>query len=901
MACKTVFSFRALFGFAVCACALNAQPLSAATPQKAPLATQAGVFSHQGLDGQSYFALSIRAKSLKKQIAANYDHVILVDTSASQTGEHRKQAFAVVKSYLASLPKGNRVRLFAVDLTAQPLTRGFVLPNSEGLKVAWRSLNRRFPAGATDMLAAITAAADSIDGKRPSSILYVGDGMSTANLIQSSKMKQLLARLSKSRIAVHSYAVGPRQDLQLLGVLAQQTGGLVLFDNADKKQDRPETVGRKLASASVAPIFIPTTIKVNSNLTLLPNKPLPLREDRETIYLAKGKLNAGDVRITVSNAAGQTMTWTVPRKQVVTGHQYLHPLWNRAVQTREIPVSLAGNRLLYATRAEFKNRVDSLVRMGALAIATGQLERAEQIGLAVQKLDPENKQAKAILKAATKQASNNTIALLQAKAAQPPAKAKPTGPAEQKDELTEEAKRRNAILQLLQTSVAQAIQTARQVGPSDADGALGLLKEQLDTILATSRIDQSKRQILIKRLRTTMQEIKTAEEKNQIRIIESLQRAAQKEAQARLIEQIQLDEEDLEVLIDQIAALLEDARHGQDDANEQAEAVARVALDKHPGNGIATAALFVAEASGHIRKAYRMRALRADRFLEVLNQVELSHVPFPDEPPIRWPAAEVWQALTERRKKWASVDLHKNSPAEERILRELKKTTQVQFTDNTLKEALSLLAELHDIPIIAGRDVDLSTFEVKELTIASGITLRSALNLLLEEHDLQYVIVDEVMKIVTAEDADLIKTVRVYPVGDLVIAIPPPGALGGGGLQGGQQGGQFGGQQGGQFGGQQGGQFGGQGGQFGGGLGQFSLPPTKVNFQKQRFNRKPAARKQPVDDAELQGVLDNITGEKTSYNNAFSGQTFAQVIDEQAKPGFRLNNKSLKDLKKKQN
>ncbi len=64
-----------------------------------------------------------------------------------------------------------------------------------------------------------------------------------------------------------------------------------------------------------------------------------------------------------------------------------------------------------------------------------------------------------------------------------------------------------------------------------------------------------------------------------------------------------------------------------------------------------TATVFVPEAAGAIDKSNRLRALRSDKFLAQLYQVELSHVPFPDEPPINYPPAEVWQYITQLRKK----------------------------------------------------------------------------------------------------------------------------------------------------------------------------------------------------------------------------------------------------------
>eukprot|EP00913_Durusdinium_trenchii_P023440 g22018.t1 len=860
---------------AACLAVVNAQSTNAAPPSAT---STANVYSHLDGDGTSYFALSLRPKSVPANAATGHDHVVLVDTSASQAGEHRRQAFAVVKSFLASLPKGDRVQVFAVDLKVAPLTKTFSAPDSDEVASALKSLNRRFPAGATDMAQAVTSAANAFDGKRLSSVVYVGDGMSTGNLIQSPQAKTLVNLLKTRKVAVHSYAVGPKKDLHLLGMLAQQTGGVVLIDRADDKQDRPETVGRQLAVAAVAPILYPTAVKTNGDIKLLPAKALPMRADRATIYLGKGKL-AGEVEVSVHHGNNQTLSWKADRKHINKGHVYVRPLWQRAEATAGMSVSFAGNHILSAAHDAFNDHIDQFVQLGERAVAARQFEQAERYALAIEKLDPANAKAKSILKAVAK-ADIQNVALLQQKK---PAKKAPDSvikkaktTAKEDDALEKQMQRQRAILEMLQANVEDAIAVAKQVAPRDASGARSLLKEQLDTVIATTRIDPVGRQQLIKRIRTVMQEIQSKREVNELKMIRVLERQAQKESQARLVEQLQIEEDKLTTLIDQVRGLIEDGIHGHHEAYEEAEAVARVAVDTKPGDGTATAALFVAEAAGHLSKAFRLRSLRNDRFLETLYQVELSHVPFPDEPPIRWPAAEVWQALTERRKKWASVDLHKNSPAEERIQQELKKTTEVDFVDATLNEARTQLAELHNITILFD-PVALAAGDItpdQEINLQlTGISLRSALKLILEQHadtPLTYIIEDEVMKIVTQEKADSIKTVRVYPVGDLVIPIPPPGALGGGIGGGGL--GQGGLGQGGlgQGGLGQGGL--GQGGQQGGGF--YSVPPGK--FRRPARTRKALNRKQKIGDAEMQQLFDQVLGANTPVAKPFRGQAFAQ-------------------------
>src|SRR4029079_9466435 len=121
--------------------------------------------------GESFFALSLRAKSLPA--TAEHDHVILVDTSASQAGDHRRQALKVLDACLAALGKSERVRLFAFDVKVVPLSDGFYPPQSEETKAAVAKLRRIVPLGATDLAPALEAALKALDGERGRSVIYI--------------------------------------------------------------------------------------------------------------------------------------------------------------------------------------------------------------------------------------------------------------------------------------------------------------------------------------------------------------------------------------------------------------------------------------------------------------------------------------------------------------------------------------------------------------------------------------------------------------------------------------------------------------------------------------------------------------------------------------------------------
>ena len=387
------------------------------------------------------------------------------------------------------------------------------------------------------------------------------------------------------------------------------------------------------------------------------------------------------------------------------------------------------------------------------------------------------------------------------------------------------------------TGVSDAIDRTRGYLRRDPELAIAELKQQLLAVRNARDVDPTLRSQLENRLET---EIQNAQNLSVLQA-ESALRAniadAEGQAQARLVRALRTEEEELEQLIDQVRAAIDDGVHGDDLAYEEAEDIARAAVNIRPGNMPATAAVFTSEASGQLNKAFRLRSLRNDRFLETLYQVELSHVPFPDEPPVRFPATEVWQALSDRRiRKYSAVSLQADSPAEERIRAALQQPASLTGIrpGDSLADALDSLATQFDITVLPdAQALELEGIDLADLVLENppeleGVKLKSALKLLLEglQVPLTYIVEDEVMKITTVTEAETKLFTRVYPVGDLVVPIIQLGGGGGGGGLGGGGGGLGGG--GGGLGGGGGGLGGGGGGLGGGGGGfgggAFSLP-----------------------------------------------------------------------------
>lgn len=813
-----------LAAFALFTIAIPAdQPIQAAEQS---LSGQAEIYqTPKGLD---YAALSVQLNA--QENVAPEQLLILVDTSASQVGDYRVQSLDVVTSLLQKLSSKTQVAIWAIDVEQTPMTDGFVSLTDQKITAVQTKLKKRIPAGSTNLSSALENGLKAFDPARSSAIVYIGDGYSAARLISPERLTELVGKFSQKQVPVNSYAVGAQIDMQLLGILALRSGGAIVQDGS---HESTALAADQLVQIVSEKVWYPQSLQVSENLQILPAVALPVRSDRATIYLTQIKGNQKQATLSLADA-NRTATVRYNLKQSPQGHVALRAMYLRAIEDRGLSVPTAGNGVLQIAIKRFEQRVAMMLSQANQAAKQGNSNRTVQVSKALLQFDPANS-------AASKLAAIHQVAMLQPKDSKPPAivteskpeskdveKDRTDAPSDVEKNLIEQFKNRAKIAgEKLSLQVDRAVMEARQITEQDPDAALSILKGTQGTVRNANDIDPDVRRELERKVGNVILEVRARKEKIENNRVRFEQRLAEREARRRIVEDMMLEEERLEQLIDQVRALLDDGRHGNPTAYAEGESVAKAAVDLAPSNGAALAARITSVASKQLEDSRYLRLLRADRFLETLSQVEFSHVAFPDEPPVRYPPAPVWKALTERRKIWASVDLKDDSPAERRIGAALQEETEFQFVDTPLIDALDIIGEMHNITIliddVALEDEGISTDEPINLFL-SGIRLKSALRIMLEKMPapLTWIIQDEVMKITTELVAEEATETRVYPVADLVIPIQPlqgQGGFGGGG-GGGQQGG---GQQGGGFGG------GGQGGGGGGGGGFFSIPAANLN------------------------------------------------------------------------
>jgi len=206
-------------------------------------------------EGEVNFALSVSAP-LPDTAEQGRDLVVLFDTSASQNGEYRTDAMGALASLLEGLAPNDRVKLFAVDLSAQALTGDFAEVADDSVKAGLVKLTERVPLGSTDMIAAIKTSLGAFadNDNQHKTVIYVGDGVSRGRLLGTESYGKLVKELVDKRVTFSSYAVGPQVNVPLLAALANQTGGVVLAGENQSAQQ----IGAALASSVRATVAWPT-------------------------------------------------------------------------------------------------------------------------------------------------------------------------------------------------------------------------------------------------------------------------------------------------------------------------------------------------------------------------------------------------------------------------------------------------------------------------------------------------------------------------------------------------------------------------------------------------------------------------------------------------------------------
>lgn len=872
--------------------------------------------------GEISFALSVQG-NFDDQAERTSDVVVYVDTSASQTGLFKEDSIKALQKVLDNLTAGDRVKVMAVDLDPIPLTDGFVRADSQSIRDAIGALQKRVPLGSTDMKTMLKSAASEFDASADSNrnVLYIGDGISRAGLMEESVFADVINGLVRENVSVSSLAIGPDRNIELLATLANHTGGNVFLDSDDPKSVDASAIG--LADTVHGKVFWPQSSELDDSVVeSYPNTVPPIREDRDTILV--GTLADRDnVNIKVSgllNGQSHEISLAVMPEAANADFAFLPKLLRDVRQNDGMTMPSVGSAGLREYASMLGHDSAELTSLGKQAISLGDYDTARKLATAAMAVDPSNTTAHVLAKAAWRPQQGDAVDPFgsdspfgdSADAASPfdddaEEMASPFGeqpeaaPAEQPDVaedanagLTPEAST-DPFTPMEQPDVAEDLpapdvlpmETApAQQPPATADNEsltlLGtpvnedaidrLMKEEEAAARGLILTEEDRRQVINDKIRRQVafeQKQARAELRNNPQaaierlknmigvldsttdlypetrqdlrnILESALLSAQQRklefdqiqaqtranaagalAQMRAVQALERREEELARLLNRFNSLMNEENY-----NAAFDVTAR-AIDVAPHVPEAVAANEKARAAAQWHRLNGLRYDKANNFLLSIYEIEKANMPFPADPPLVFPDPEVWKAKRLRRAKYDSIRLT-GSENDEKILRALEEPATLDYEDTPWRDIEEELESKYKINIVLDQSaIDDALSQDEPVTVnLRGIRLKSALRLMLKKKNATFIVRDEVLQIISlddAEDAEYFVT-NVYNVGDLVAPRFAPMSFGGG-FGGG--GGGFGGGGGGLGGGGLGGGGGGFGGRGGGGGGVFCIQDSQ--------------------------------------------------------------------------
>jgi len=284
----------------------------------------------------------------------------------------------VLQAMLAKLGAEDRVSLIGTDLNPVALSPGFVTPSGAEMAQALKKLIARQPLGSGDMEKALRMAMATFasDVKNNPAIVYIGSGTSLANLLDLKTMAALTAALVEQKAPVNSCPIGPKLDLQMLGVLASDTGGTMV----PLKDISATEAGERLARAVRATIVYPVEVVWPAALTeVFPNRTPPLRTDRDTVlvgtYRGSGPL---EIRMTADTPSGiRKLVWTLVPGPPQADNAFLEPLVRAVRHHGGLGYPIAGSHVLEEARHEFSFLVP--LELARIAASKGDVARAKAL------------------------------------------------------------------------------------------------------------------------------------------------------------------------------------------------------------------------------------------------------------------------------------------------------------------------------------------------------------------------------------------------------------------------------------------------------------------------------------------------------------------------------------------
>ncbi|HEX3314777.1 MAG TPA: hypothetical protein VHR72_07805, partial [Gemmataceae bacterium] len=382
-----------------------------AAQDKSPFA-KLGVFTYRPTKADQDFVLELQPQ-LPASTVAGRDYLVMMSVAATQAGEGYLASTQIVNQMIKLVGPKDRLSIWTIaagDAT-RPLTNEFMNPRDEKaaklFKKAQEKLRAEYPAGDTDLKGGLLKALAAFDGaeNRQRILLFLGDGLSTHNVLSNDDRFELAKLLVEKRVAFFPVPLGLRLDPENLHGLANGTGGTVLRTMVGS--EKLDDVMKRYFAAFTAPILydakltLPATVK-----SVMPTTLPPLRSDSPTLVAGRmaptdGGNFAFDVQGTPLGSRSQ-IAWhgSYELKLPESEHYFLKMLVEQWEKAKDRPALLRADRALTLAFERTRNAYDELMVTAEMAFDHHHYDAASRAARGAQLLAPTEAEPGAMMRLA---------------------------------------------------------------------------------------------------------------------------------------------------------------------------------------------------------------------------------------------------------------------------------------------------------------------------------------------------------------------------------------------------------------------------------------------------------------------------------------------------------------------
>ncbi|MCC6805035.1 MAG: VWA domain-containing protein [Anaerolineae bacterium] len=312
----------------------------------------------ESADGEGFFMLLVQPPLEPPQEAiVPRDLIVVLDQSGSMDGDklnQAREAAAYVLDHLNPADRFNVVlfstgwRVFSYDLESSALA---------GEAISW--INGMYAEGGTDINGALTTALGMVDAERPTTILFMTDGLATEGITDTQSILENVDAAARRNVSIFTFGVGDDVDTFLLDAVVRDHHGQSSYV---RPTERIDEVVASLYNKIGAPVLTNVELHVDGVMldSIYPSQPLPdLFAGNQLTIVGRYRGSADDLDITLSGmVGGQAASFTYPDLQFrarAGGEPFIARLW----ATRRIGDLLNTIRL----QGENPELVDSIVSL----------------------------------------------------------------------------------------------------------------------------------------------------------------------------------------------------------------------------------------------------------------------------------------------------------------------------------------------------------------------------------------------------------------------------------------------------------------------------------------------------------------------------------------------------------